>query len=76
MLVLIFPADILFRGGPILQNTSQTVSLALSFGIAVTAIYLVGLIVRRKPRVGTLGLDSILVLITFFVSLGAYYFVR
>ncbi|MFT4706759.1 MAG: cation:H+ antiporter [Yoonia sp.] len=76
MLVLIFPADILFRSGPILQNTSQTVSLALSFGIAVTSIYLVGLIVRRKPKIGTLGLDSILVLITFFVSLGAYYFVR
>ncbi|MCO4846759.1 MAG: hypothetical protein KC448_02165 [Yoonia sp.] len=76
MLVLIFPADILFRGGPILQNTSPTVGLALSFGIAVTAIYLVGLIVRRKPKVGPLGLDSILVLITFFISLGAYYFVR
>lgn len=50
MLVLIFPADILFRSGPILQNTSQLVSLALPFGIAVTSIYLVGLIVRRKPK--------------------------
>ncbi|WP_227269498.1 sodium:calcium antiporter [Roseobacter weihaiensis] len=76
MLVLVFPADILFREGPILQQTSQTVSLALSFGIAVTAIYLVGLIVRRKPKIGTFGLDSILVLITFLASLVAYYVVR
>lgn len=76
MLVLVFPADILFRSGPILQNTSRTVSLALSFGIAVTAIYLIGLIVRRKPRIGTVGLDSILVLMTFSASLLAYYYVR
>ena len=76
MLVLVFPADILYRGGPILQGTSQTVSLALAFGIAVTAIYLVGLIVRRKPRIGVLGLDSVLVMITFLGSLVAYYYVR
>jgi cation:H+ antiporter len=76
MLVLVFPADILYRGGPILQGTSQTVSLALGFGIAVTAIYLVGLIVRRKPRIGVLGLDSVLVMGTFLASLVAYYFVR
>jgi len=76
MLVLVFPADVLFRSGPILQNTSQTVSMALSFGIAVTAIYLIGLIVRRKPKWGPIGLDSILVLIVFIGSLLAYYYVR
>lgn len=76
MLVSIFPADILFRGGPILQETSRTVSLALAFGLAVTAIYLTGLIVRRKPKIGAFGLDSILVLVTFLASLAAYYHVR
>jgi cation:H+ antiporter len=76
MLVLVFPADVLYRGGPILQGTSQTVSLALSFGIVVTAIYLVGLIVRRKPKVGMLGLDSVLVIGAFLGSLVAYYYVR
>jgi cation:H+ antiporter len=76
MLVLVFPADILFRAGPILQNTSRTVSLALSFGLAVTAIFLIGLIVRRKPRIGMFGVDSVLVLLTFLASLAAYYYVR
>jgi cation:H+ antiporter len=76
MLVLIFPADILFRAGPILQNTSRMVSLTLGFGLTVTAIYLIGLIVRRKPRIGVFGLDSTLVLLTFLVSLAAYYYVR
>ena len=76
MLVLVFPADVLFRAGPILQNTSRTVSLALAFGLVVTAIFLTGLIVRRKPKVGVFGLDSILVLLTFLGSLVAYYYAR
>ncbi len=37
MLLLVFPADILFRAGPILQGTPRTVSLALAFGITVTS---------------------------------------
>ena len=73
MLVLVFPADILFWGGPILQDTSATVGLSLSFGVAVTSIYLTGLIVRRKPKVGPFGLDSVLVLVLFLAILLAYY---
>lgn len=76
MLVLVFPADVLLRSGPILQGTSRTVSLSLGFGLIVTTIFLIGLIVRRKPRLGKFGLDSILVLVTFLGSLVAYYFVR
>ena len=76
MMVLVFPADILFRGGPILDGASVTVSLSLVFGILVTTIFLVGLIVRRKPRIGAVGLDSVLVLVAFFGSLWAYYLVR
>ncbi len=52
------------------------VSLALGFGLTLTAIYLIGLIVRRKLRIGVFGLDSILVLITFLASLVAYYYAR
>lgn len=76
MLVLIFPADILFRAGPILQNASRTVSLALAFGLVVTAIFLTGLLVRRKPKLGALGLDSVIVLVVFLLSFAAYYHAR
>jgi cation:H+ antiporter len=75
MLVLVLPADMLILGSPILRGPSETVELALSFGIAVTAIYLIGLIVRRKPKFWGMGLDSWLVLLVFAVSLPAYYFV-
>ena len=76
MLVLVFPADILYVSGPILRDVGATVPLAISFGILVTAVYLGGLIVRRKPRIGAFGLDSILVLVIFLVSLWSYYLVR
>lgn len=76
MLVLVLPADILFFEGPILRDAGLTVTLAISFGILVTAIYLVGLIIRRKPKVGALGLDSVMVLAVFAGSLVAYYAAR
>lgn len=76
MVVLIFPADLLYRKSPILNDASLTVDLSLTFGILVTTIYLIGLIVRRKPRVGRVGLDSVLVLICFATSLWVYYLAR
>lgn len=76
MLVLVFPADILFRSGPILQNVSEVTFASLGYGIVVTSIFLTGLIVRRKPRVGRVGVDSIIVLVTFLASLASYYALR
>ncbi|MBT8412348.1 MAG: hypothetical protein KJP02_11205, partial [Octadecabacter sp.] len=76
MVVLIFPADLLYRKSPILNDASLTVDLSLAFGILVTTIYLIGLIVRRKPRIGRVGLDSVLVLICFVTSLWVYYLAR
>ena len=75
MLVLVFPADFLFIRGPILRDPGPTVPLAISFGMLVTAIYLVGLLVRRKPRIGVIGFDSAAVLVVFLTSLVAYYVV-
>lgn len=76
MLVLVFPADILFRSGPILRDPSQTVFASLGFGVVVTSIFLTGLIVRRKQRLGPVGADSVLVLIIFLASLASYYLLR
>lgn len=76
MVVLVLPADILYLPGPILRGTSATVTLALAFGAAVTAVYIVGLIVRRKPRLGPLGLDSLIVLGLYLLSLVAYFHMR
>ncbi|WP_299210321.1 hypothetical protein [uncultured Tateyamaria sp.] len=76
MLVLVFPADILFHSGPVLRTTSPIVLTSLGFAIVVTAIFLTGLLIRRKPRLGNVGLDSVLVLISFVASLLVYYSLR
>lgn len=76
MLVLLFPADILYREGPILAAAGRTEMLSIIFGILVTAIYVVGLLVRRKPRVLGMGVDSALVLTVYVGSLCALYFAR
>ncbi|WP_299610844.1 hypothetical protein [uncultured Tateyamaria sp.] len=76
MLVLVFPADILFRDGPILRTDAPMVIASLGFAIVVTAIFLTGLLIRRKPKVGAVGVDSVLVLISFAASLFVYYQLR
>ena len=76
MLVLLFPADILYREGPILAAAGRTEMLSIIFGILVTAIYVVGLLVRRKPRVLGMAVDSALVLTVYVGSLFALYFAR
>ena len=76
MLVLVFPADILFRSGPLLRTQTPIVMTSLGFAIIVTAIFLTGLLIRRKPRIGKIGLDSVFVLISFVASLLVYYRLR
>ncbi|MDJ0612713.1 MAG: hypothetical protein QNJ29_03490 [Rhizobiaceae bacterium] len=73
MIVLIFPADILYFERPILDAATASTQLAIACGSLVTAIYLVGLIVRRKPKIGPIGVDSFLVLVVYASSLLLYY---
>lgn len=76
MLVLLLPADAVYRDGPLLAAAGKTELLSLVFGVLVTAIYVVGLVVRRKPRVLGMGVDSACVLAIYAGSLIALYFAR
>ncbi|MGI9465036.1 MAG: sodium:calcium antiporter, partial [Aestuariivirgaceae bacterium] len=75
MLVLLFPADILYQAGPILEQAGRPEILALISGVLVTAIYVAGLLVRRKPQILGMGLDSACVLLVYSISLVVFYFV-
>ena len=68
MVLVLFPADIFYRDGLTLNQVDGTAKLALLSGILVTAIYMIGLLVRRKPRVFGIGLDSLIVLIVYAVT--------
>lgn len=76
MVVLLLPADIAYRPGPILAQAGPSAQFAIVAGILVTAVYVVGLLVRRKPRVARLGVDSALVLALYGLCLVGLYQLR
>jgi cation:H+ antiporter len=45
-------------------------------GILVTTIYVIGLLIKKKPRFLGMGLDSVLVLAVYLASLHAFYSAR
>ncbi|NNE85502.1 MAG: sodium:calcium antiporter [Alphaproteobacteria bacterium] len=76
MVFVLFPADFFYREGVILNEAGETAQLALLSGIVVTTIYIIGLLIKKKPRIAGMGLDSILVLGVYLVSVYAFYTVR
>jgi cation:H+ antiporter len=75
MVMMVFPADLAFRQGAILNFADDAARLALMMGVLVTAIYLVGLLVKKKRRILGIGLDSMLVLGVYIFSLYALFLV-
>ncbi|WP_321394907.1 hypothetical protein [Emcibacter sp.] len=76
MVFLILPADLFYRPGPILNEIDASAAFALGSGILVTAIYCLGLLIRRKKKIFKMGLDSALVLLVYLASLGGFYWYR
>jgi cation:H+ antiporter len=73
---LLFPADVLYREGPILAAVDRSATFAAAAGIAVTAVYLVGLIERKNLAVLRMGVDSVAVLGLYGGSLVVLYLLR
>lgn len=61
--MLIFFADLAYPGQPVLNETGRFSLFATLLGIALTAIYLAGIVVRPKHSILRMGLDSMLVLV-------------
>ena len=76
MVVVIVLAELAYREGEILREVDAVGQLALLAGIFVTAIYVIGLVVRRKWRVMGVGVDSILVMAVYLASLYGFYALR
>lgn len=73
MIVLLLPADIFYQSGPILAKAGPSAKFAILAGILVTTVYVIGLLVRRKPRLLRMGLDSFIVLALYaFCLVGLY----
>ena len=74
MLGLIWPADILYRDGPILAEFEPVLHLSLISGLLVTMIYVGGLLLRSRRTVAGFGIDSVMVLGVFAMTLVLYWF--
>lgn len=71
--VLFLPATLL-SGQSILPQAQHTDIYLASLGVLLTSIYIYGLIFRHKKQYVCMGIDSILVLITYLVGIiGLFY---
>lgn len=66
---LIFLADLFYFKGSILQEADNFSLLGIALGIAVTSVYMLGLIIRSEKMVSRIGYDSLLVLILYLTGI-------
>lgn len=76
MAFLLFPNDIVFMDGPIINEIDQPAAFALGAGIFMTAIYCMGLLLRPKMKVAGMGLDSLAILLCYIGSIIVMYNLR
>ncbi|MCI5076470.1 hypothetical protein [Oricola sp.] len=73
MLGLVWPADILYRKGPILAEFEPVLQLSLVSGLIVTIVYLGGLLLRSRRSLFGFGIDSLVVLGVFASTMVLYW---
>jgi cation:H+ antiporter len=64
-IMLLFCADAAYPRQLLLNEAGRFALFAILLGIAVTAVYLLGLILRRNYSILRMGLDSVLVLVLY-----------
>jgi len=72
-LLLIFLADVVYDGGPVLNQVGGFEVLAALLGITMTGILLVGMLERRDRSFLRMGYDSIAILVLFAAGAIALY---
>jgi cation:H+ antiporter len=73
---LLFLADLLYAGAPVLNEVGRFALFGALLAIAVSAVYLAGLIVRPTRVVWRVGVDSLLVLAIYLTGLLGLYRLR
>lgn len=73
---ILFIIDLLYAGGPVLNELGRFSIFGALLGIVITTVYLAGLIERRNRTVLGLGIDSIIVLLCYLGGLGILFSLR
>lgn len=74
--MLLFVADLASPGEPLLNVAGRFSLFAILLGIALTTIYLAGLIQRRNYTLLRMGVDSLAVLVCYIIGMAILFFVR
>jgi cation:H+ antiporter len=75
-ILLLFLVDLLYRGGPALNEVGRFSLVGSLLGALLAAIFLVGLIERRDRTVARMGVDSLAVLVCYCAGLYLLYQLR
>jgi cation:H+ antiporter len=73
---IIFLADVVYPGPPVLNEVGRASAIAGLLGIALTSILLVGIVRRRRQVIAGIGLDSVAVLVVYFGGVALLYWLR
>lgn len=76
VVAMLFVTDVFYRTGPILETVDRSATFAAIVGIFVTAVYLVGLLMRRRWAVLRMGVDSLIVMLTYVLTILGLYVLR
>lgn len=76
MIILLLPADIAYRPGPVLAEADASAIFAIVSGIVLTVVYVIGLIIRSRRTVQGVGLDSLLVIALYFTTIAGFFVLR
>jgi cation:H+ antiporter len=76
LVALFLPADIAYRDGLVLDAVDQSAVFGAAAGVAVTCVYLWGLLERQDRTVLRAGWDSAIVLVFYLGSLVGLYLLR
>lgn len=75
-LALLFVVDAVYAGKPVLAEAGPFATFAALLGIAVTALFLAGLLERRHRMLLRMGVDSLAVLGTYGLGIAILYRLR
>lgn len=75
-LSLFLLADLVFRGGPVVNELGRFEIVSALLGLVLIGIFLVGLLERRNPTFLRMGYDSLAVIVLFTAGVGLLYLVR
>jgi cation:H+ antiporter len=76
VVALLFVADVFDGGGPILRHAGASGLFVAAAGMGVTAVYLAGIVVRRRHTVARMGVDSLFVLLAYVATIATLVHVR